>query len=275
MAGTGGCAPRSRFRFRPSATRSSSTWSGRPPAAFVGGLTTPLASALRWLRRGGDPNARPWAGGSFEGLCYTPLSTSGHRRVGTRERLLEVAAAHGDRLHVELDALATRVVLDTGGTARAVSYRKGRRLYRAHVNASASSGAEREVRARREVILCGGTFNTPQLLMLSGIGPAAHLKEHGIPVRVDLPGVGANLQDRYEVALTHRVRRRWEVLEGATFARGDALWKRWNTSRAGMYASNGAALALVTRSLPSRPSPTSSSWPCWRASKAIDPAFPS
>ena len=218
--------------------------------AFVGGLATPLASALRWLRRGGDPNARPFGGGSFEGLCYTPLSTRGHRRAGTRERLLEIAAAHGDRLHVELDALATGVVLDAGGTARAVTYRKGRRLYRAHVNASASSGEHREVRARREVILCGGTFNTPQLLMLSGIGPAAHLKEHGISVRVDLPGVGANLQDRYEVALTHRVRRRWEVLEGATFARGDALWKRWNTSRAGMYASNGAALALVTRSRP-------------------------
>ena len=53
--------------------------------------------------------------------------------------------------------------------------------------------------ARREVILCGGAFNTPQLLMLSGIGPAAELRAHGIPVRVDLPGVGRNLQDRYEV----------------------------------------------------------------------------
>jgi len=217
---------------------------------FVGGLATPLASALRWLRRGGDPNARPWRGGSFEGLCYTPLSTRGHRRAGTRERLLEVAAAHSDRLHVELDALATRVVLDAGGTARGVAYRKGRRLYRAHVQASAVQGEEREVRARREVILCGGTFNTPQLLMLSGIGPAGHLREHGIAVRVDLAGVGKNLQDRYEVALTHRVRRPWEVLAGATFSRDDPLWQRWNASRAGMYASNGAALALVTRSRP-------------------------
>jgi choline dehydrogenase-like flavoprotein len=56
---------------------------------FVGGLATPLASAIRWLRRGGDPNARPLGGGSFEGLCYTPLSTRGHRRAGTRERLLD------------------------------------------------------------------------------------------------------------------------------------------------------------------------------------------
>ena len=222
---------------------------------FVGGLATPLASALRWLRRGGDPNARPFAGGSFEGLCYTPLSTRGHRRAGTRERLLDVAAVHGDRLHVELDALATRVVLDAGGTARGVAFRKGRRLYRAHPEPNGGTGEEREVRARREVIVCGGSFNTPQLLMLSGIGPAAHLREHGIPVRVDLPGVGANLQDRYEVALTHRMRRPWEVLDGATFAKDDALWQQWNASRAGMYASNGAALALIDRSAPDRAEP--------------------
>ena len=222
---------------------------------FVGGLATPLASALRWLRRGGDPNARPWGGGSFEGLCYTPLSTRGHRRAGTRERLLEVGAAHGDRLHIELDALATGVLLDDAGTARGVAYRKGRRLYRAHAQASAGAGEAREVRARREVILCGGTFNTPQLLMLSGIGPAAHLREHGIVACVDLPGVGSNLQDRYEVALTHRMHRPWRVLEGATFARDDALWQRWNASRAGMYSSNGAALALIGRSAPQRPEP--------------------
>src|SRR5690606_10591071 len=48
---------------------------------------------------------------------------------------------------------------------------------------------------RREVILSGGAFNSPHLLMLSGIGPAAELREHGIPVLADLPGVGSNLQD--------------------------------------------------------------------------------
>src|SRR5204862_2122192 len=122
---------------------------------FVGGLATPLASALRWLRRGGDPNARPFGGGSFEGLCYTPLSTRGHRRAGTRERLLDVAAAHGDRLHVELDALATRVVIDPAGVARGVAFRKGRRLYRAHAAPSAGAGQERESRARREGSVSG------------------------------------------------------------------------------------------------------------------------
>ncbi len=57
------------------------------------------------------------------------------------------------------------------------------------------------------------------------------------------------------MALTHRMRRPWRVLDGATFARDDPLWRRWNASRAGMYASNGAALALISRSAPERPEP--------------------
>ena len=222
---------------------------------FVRGLKTPFASTVRWLRRGADPNARPWRLGSFEGLCYTPLTTRGHRRAGSRERVLDAAHAHRDRLHIELDALAMRVVFDDAGVARGVAYGKGKRLYRAHAEASDDPGEAREVRARREVILCGGAFNTPQLLMLSGIGPAAHLGTHGIAARVDLPGVGANLQDRYEVALTHRMRRPWRVLEGATFKTGDPLWQRWSESRTGMYGSNGAALALIGKSAPTKPEP--------------------
>ena len=58
---------------------------------------------------------------------------------------------------------------------------------------------------RREVILAGGAFNTPQLLMLSGIGPRDELERHGIAVRVDLPGVGRNLQDRYEIGVVNRM----------------------------------------------------------------------
>ena len=215
---------------------------------FTKSLPTPWRSALHWLRGKGDPNAKPWGRGSFEGLCYTPLSTAGHARSGARERLLTVAAAHPGRLHIELDALATRVVFASNGSACGVEYLKGERLYRAHAAPSGGPGECREVHARREVILCGGAFNTPQLLMLSGIGPAPALRAHGIAVRVDLAGVGRNLQDRYEVALTHRMRAPWRVLEGARFEPGDALWQRWREARAGMYASNGAALSLVLRS---------------------------
>lgn len=223
--------------------------------AFVSGLRNPVLSALRWLRGKGDPNARPWGRRSFEGLCYTPLSTSGHRRVGARERLMQASQRHPDRLHIELDALATRVLFDRDGAACGIEYLKGQRLYRAHATPGDAPGERREVRARREVILCGGSFNTPQLLMLSGIGPLAELSAKGIPLKVDLPGVGRNLQDRYEVAITHRMRRPWPVLDGARFERGDPLWERWNASRAGMYASSGAAIALIRRSDTALPEP--------------------
>jgi choline dehydrogenase-like flavoprotein len=223
--------------------------------AFVRSLPHAWRSIVHWLRTKGDPNARPWGRGGFEGLCYAPLSTSGHRRMGARERLLRVAAQHPGRLHIELDALATRVLFDSNDAASGVEYLKGQRLYRAHPAPSDAPAERREVRARREVILCGGAFNTPQLLMLSGIGPAAELRAHGIPVRVDLPGVGRNLQDRYEVAVTHRMRRPWRVLDGARFERGDPLWQRWTEQRAGMYASSGAAIALVRRSDRALPEP--------------------
>ena len=228
---------------------------GGTTRAFAGTLRNPLLSTLRWLHGKGDPNARPWGRGSFEGLCYTPLSTSGHSRVGARERLMQACKRHPDRLHIELDALATRVLFDGDGAACGVEYLKGQRLYRAHATPSTVPGERREVRARREVILCGGSFNTPQLLMLSGIGPVAELRVHDVPLRYDLPGVGRNLQDRYEVAVTHRMRRSWPVLEGARFERDDPLWQRWSTSRAGMYASSGAAIAMIRRSDPVLPEP--------------------
>jgi choline dehydrogenase-like flavoprotein len=216
---------------------------------FTRSLPTPLLSTLRWVRGGlGDPNARRWRPGSFEGICYTPLATAAHQRAGIRERLLKVAEWHPKKLHIELDALATRVLFDASGAACGVEYLKGAQLYRAHAAPNPSEGKRREVLARREVILCGGAFNTPQLLMLSGIGPADELRRHGIAPRVELEGVGRNLQDRYEVAVTHRMREPWEVLQGARFDRHDTLWRRWQEGRLGMYASNGAALGVVQRS---------------------------
>lgn len=223
--------------------------------SFVSGLPLPLTSTLRWLFTRGDPNARRIPRRSFAGVCYTPMTTHGHRRSAVRERLLAVAKAHPGKLHIELDALATRVMFDDKGRATGVEYLKGRHLYRVHAAVSGARGVPRQVRARREVVLAGGAFNTPQLLMLSGIGPAKTLREHGITVRVDLPGVGRNLQDRYEVALTHRMKQPWEVLKGARFERSDALWQLWRDKRGGMYTSNGAALAIATRSAPALAEP--------------------
>ena len=70
-----------------------------------------------------------------------------------------------------------------------------------------ADGQDRTIRARREVILAAGAFASPQLLMLSGIGDPQHLSDHGIAVKAALPGVGSNLQDRYEVGVVSRMKR--------------------------------------------------------------------
>ena len=226
----------------------------RTTTAFASSLKNPLATAWHWLRGAGDPNAR-LTRRSFTGLCYTPLSTAQQRRNGARERLREVEKTHRDSLHIETDALATRVLFDEDGAACGVEYLKGRHLYRAHAASNTAAGELRQVRARREVVLCGGAFNTPQLLMLSGIGPASELRAHGIAVRADLPGVGRNLQDRYEVAVTHRMRRPWQILDGAKYARADKLWHSWDAGRESLYDGSGAAIAVVRRSRAAAPEP--------------------
>jgi choline dehydrogenase len=99
------------------------------------------------------------------------------------------------------------------------------------------------------VILCGGAFNSPQLLMLSGIGPSELLREHQIRERVALPGVGRNLQDRYEVSVVSQMDfPEWEIFKGATFQSGDAAYVKWQTRGGGLYATNGSVLTVFTRS---------------------------
>jgi choline dehydrogenase-like flavoprotein len=113
-----------------------------------------------------------------------------------------------------------------------------------------------QAKAAREVILCGGAFNTPQLLMLSGIGRREVLEPLGIPIRVELPGVGQNLQDRYEIGVVHRMNfARWPILGGATFRGGDPQYRQWARGDGGVYASNGAVLAAILKSRPERPLP--------------------
>jgi choline dehydrogenase-like flavoprotein len=177
-------------------------------------------------------------------------------RVGSRERLLDVSARHPDRLRIQTHALATRVLLDDRNRAIGVEYLHGERLYRAHARPSGETGERRQALASREVIVAGGAFNTPQLLMLSGIGPASELARHGIAARVDLPGVGKNLQDRYEVSVINRMAfDAWSVLDGATFTKGDAQYREWADRRRGVYATNGSMFAVVLRSSLDRPVP--------------------
>jgi choline dehydrogenase len=203
-----------------------------------------------------DPNDWRTVKANSIGLHYMPLTTKNHARVGTRERVLEVATKHPERLQIELSALATRVLLDQEKRAVGVEYLKGPRLYKAHSRPSAVPGERRQAHARREVILAGGAFNTPQLLMLSGIGPTEELQRHGIDVRVGLSGVGKNLQDRYEIGVVNRMNfDEWKVFDGAMFHTGDTQYECWKRDRDGAYTTNGTVLSLFKRSAPDRPLP--------------------
>jgi choline dehydrogenase len=212
---------------------------------------------LRWLWKGAfDPNDWRLVREAAGGVRYTPLSTQNHARVSARERVLDVAAKHPELLRIELDALATRILFDNNNRAIGVEYLKGKHLYRAHGAPSSQAGELCTAYATREVILAGGTFNTPQLLMLSGIGPAEQLAKYNIPLRVDLPGVGTNLQDRYEVGVVNRMNfNQWRVFRGARFAQGDPQFEQWQRFRCGPYITNGGVLTAFKRSFPDRATP--------------------
>lgn len=103
-------------------------------------------------------------------------------------------------------------------------------------------GKQRTLKANKEVILCGGAFGSPQLLMLSGIGPAAHLAEHAIALEVDLPGVGQNFQDHIDYVQGFRVNNKQDTF-GLSVRGGidmvKAIWQ-WTFSRKGKITSTGA-----------------------------------
>jgi choline dehydrogenase len=238
----------------------------------AGGILSGIGKAIRALLRGQSPLERTkglldpndWRNvkKSREGLYLIPLATAGGQRVGTREHIRAVEKETGGRLRVQLRALVSRVLFDPQSptVAVGVEYVEGPSQYRADPRSPkvAPAGTPRQVYARREVILSGGAFNTPQLLMLSGIGPAAELQKHGIATRVDLPGVGRNLQDRYEVGVISEATKDFAVLGAAKFdvsATDDPVLQDWQKNRRGLYTSNGAVVGIIKRSKPERPEP--------------------
>ena len=144
---------------------------------------------------------------------------------------------------------------DDGGKPRAigVDFLDGQSLYSADPRSNSTIvGVPGQVNATREVILSAGTYNTPQLLKLSGIGPKDELSSLGIPTIVHLPGVGSNLQDRYEVGVIGDTESDFEIWNGCTFGASPdpcfAEWQAGNGSDNGPYADNGLVIALVKKS---------------------------
>lgn len=194
-----------------------------------------------------DPNDARLNQIRANGVYYTPLTTVNYTRHGTREFLREVQQKHPENLHIRLHCLVSKILFDEQRPELAVGveYLQGARLYQAHQNCSGGNGLIKHVTARKEVIIAGGAFNTPQLLMLSGIGPEAHLQEMGIPQRLNLAGVGKNLQDRYEISVVSKVKKPWNLLSGAKFSTDDLHYQKWRKYRKGLYTSNGVMIASI------------------------------
>ena len=136
----------------------------------------------------GFPFNADFNGATQEGAGFFQTTTRNGRRASSAFSYLRPAKRRGN-LHIETDALAQRLVFE-GKRARAVEYRQ--------------RGQLRTARARREILVSSGAYNSPQLLQLSGVGPAELLKSHGIAVVLDAPGVGNDLQDHMQVRIVMR-----------------------------------------------------------------------
>src|SRR6202020_842275 len=141
-------------------------------------------------RQAGYSFSKDLNGRQQEGVGCSQMTRKGKWRGSTARTFLKEAQARPN-LRVETEALATKLLFEGKRCVGVAFNQRGRAI---------------EARAGKEMILCGGSINSPHLLQISGIGPAEHLQTIGVPVLHDLPGVGANLQDHYVARISHRVR---------------------------------------------------------------------
>ncbi|PKQ09817.1 MAG: glucose-methanol-choline oxidoreductase [Alphaproteobacteria bacterium HGW-Alphaproteobacteria-12] len=211
--------------------KSESNWRGEGPVHGGSGPLKvtpyrndePVSVAIRDAARGaGYKVLDDFETGDPEGFALPDSTIYRGRRVSASKAFLEPVRGRPN-LEVISGAHVLRIVLDKG-RAVGVDYLK--------------SGETHQVRAGREIILSGGAYASPQILMLSGIGPAEHLQSHGIPVQLDLPGVGAGLQE-HPLALIG-----FSLKTPLRFTR---------RLRADRFALSGLAWLLTGRGLPSVP----------------------
>jgi len=211
-----------------------------PLQTRYGTLSNPLHAV--WLeagRQAGYPYTADINGRQQEGFGRLDMTVGGGRRCSAANAYLRPAMKRAN-LAVKTRALATRILFE-GRQAKGVEYRQG--------------GATRTVSARREIIVCAGSINSPKLLKLSGVGPASELSEHGISLLHDLPGVGENLQDHiefyFQVACTQPVTLFSSM---GLFARA-MIGARWLLFKDGLGATNHFETGGFIRSRPDVPYP--------------------
>jgi choline dehydrogenase len=215
------------------------------------GTTAGLASLLSH-----DVNEALRAG-ETTGLYRLPLATTHGRRNGARERIVSTVSG-GAPLTVVTGAFVTKVLWDDAKqvpTARGVEYVAQDSVYQASLKPQAPASEPVQAFASAEVILAAGTFNTPQLLMLSGIGEDAQLAQHAITSVASLPGVGENLQDRYEAPVVSELAAPIDVVAPCKLGQDgvdDPCLDDWRQA-SGVYQTPGFLASVLTRSAASVP----------------------
>jgi choline dehydrogenase len=187
-----------------------------------GPAVNPLFTAFfAAVREAGYPLTDDVNGYRQEGFAPFDRNVHRGRRLSAARAYLHPAMSRRN-LTVTTRALVTRVLFE-GKRAVGVEYRHGRQLHEARAG---------------EVILCGGSINTPQLLQLSGVGPAGLLEQVGVPVVHDLPGVGENLQDHLEVYVQHGSRQPVSVAPALKLRNRPMVGAKWLFLRSGPGATN-------------------------------------
>jgi choline dehydrogenase len=188
-----------------------------------GSIRNPLHAA--WLaaaREAGYPSTTDVNGAQQEGFGRMDMTVGEGRRASAANAYLRPAMGRPN-LKVLTHTLATRIVFD-GKRVVGVEFRRG--------------GASRFARINVELILCGGPINSPQLLKLSGVGPAAELHGHGIEVIQDLPGVGENLQDHLEFYFQVASREPISLYSSLNWWSRLLIGSRWLLTKDGLGATN-------------------------------------
>lgn len=192
---------------------------------------SPVALAIiEAAKQSGIPGNSDFNGASQEGAGLFQTTTRNRRRCNSARAYLETARQN---LRIDTEAHATRLIFE-GRRAIGIEYRQRGRLLRA--------------RARLGVVVSGGAFGSPQLLQLSGIGPAGHLRDRGVDVLHDLSGVGSNLRDHFYCSLIFRCHEPVTINELARSPLRKVLaGAQYVLARRGPLAANGIFAGVFTR----------------------------
>jgi len=185
----------------------------------------------------GIPSVADFNTGDNEGICYFHVNQKRGRRWSAARGFLK-PVLNRPNLRLETGCLAEGLDF-SGKRVTGVRWRQ--------------NGETRSAKCRGEVILAAGAIGSPQLLMLSGVGPAAHLSEHGIEVRLDKPGVGANLQDHLQLRTIYKVSgvKTLNAMYGSLFGRAQ-MGLDYMLRRRGPLTMAPSQLGVFTKSDPTQ-----------------------